>query len=67
MVLPLGVVGVRLTGIGQLAVTLKQPTDKSGLSNAHHINEQMFDRKEARRKACRTPNLPRWHFELQVI
>jgi hypothetical protein len=28
-VLPLGVVVVRLTGIGQLAATLKQPTDKS--------------------------------------
>jgi cation diffusion facilitator family transporter len=49
MVLPLGVVGVLSTGIGQLAATLKQPTDKSALSNAHHINEQMFESKEARR------------------
>jgi len=37
------------TGIGQLAATLKQPTDKSALSNAHHINEQMFESKQARR------------------
>jgi cation diffusion facilitator family transporter len=37
------------TGIGQLAATLKQPTDKSALSNPHHGSEQMFESKEARR------------------
>jgi hypothetical protein len=50
MVLPLGVVVVRLTCVGQLAVTLKQPTDKSGLSNNHHSSEQVFECKEARRR-----------------
>lgn len=47
--LPLDVVGVRLTGTGQLAVTLEQPTDKSTSSNAHHISERVFDGKAARR------------------
>jgi hypothetical protein len=32
-----------------LAATLKQPTDKSALSNAHHISEQVFESKQARR------------------
>jgi hypothetical protein len=48
-VLPLDVVGVRLTGIGQLAVTLEQPTDKSISPNTHHSNEHLFDGKKARR------------------
>jgi hypothetical protein len=51
MVLPLGVWSLfGLTGVGQLAVTLKQPTDKSGPSNDHHISEQVFECKEARRR-----------------
>jgi hypothetical protein len=48
-VLPLDVVSVRLTGIGQLGVTLEQPTDKSMSPNAHHSNERVFDGKRARR------------------
>jgi hypothetical protein len=39
-----------LTGIGQLAATLEQPTDKSGPSNDHHSSEQVFESKEARRR-----------------
>jgi hypothetical protein len=32
-----------------LAVTLKQPSDKSGPSNDHHSSEQVFESKQARR------------------
>jgi hypothetical protein len=39
-----------LTGLGRLAVTLKQPSDKSGPSNDHHSSEQVFESKEARRR-----------------
>jgi hypothetical protein len=49
MVLPLGVVGVRLTDISRLGTTLRQPTDKSASPNAHHNNERVFEDKEARR------------------
>jgi hypothetical protein len=49
-VLPLGVVGVRSTGVGQLAATLGQPTDKSASLNAHHNSERVFENKETRRR-----------------
>jgi hypothetical protein len=39
-----------LTGLGRLAVTLKQPSDKSGPSNDHHSSEQVFESKQARRR-----------------
>jgi hypothetical protein len=53
MMLPLGVVGVRSTGIDLLTATLGQPTDKSTFPNAHHSSERLFEIKEARPVAHR--------------